>query len=188
MKTKIYNCVADLHLHSAYEMELEQSVWSSENLILLGDLVDKKNTLKKNIKKAQATIDSLKSLGVPYVASNHEGEQGLPDFYKDEETKVLFTHGHIVKANAEKYIKDAHTNWEGCSLFKYLLKGTYNRLPRLVPFSSDDARRASDLAKSYGCTTIIMGHAHLERIFDEHVLGVRVVVVPRGLTKITVEY
>ena len=188
MGTKTYNCVADLHLHSAYEMELEQSVWASENLILLADIVDKKNTLKKNINKAQTTIEQLKLLGVPYVSSNHEGEQGLPDFYKDEETKVLFTHGHLVKANAEKYIKDSHTNWEGCSLFKYLLKGTYNRLPRLVPFSVDDARRASDLATSFGCTTICLGHYHTIKTFDEHILGVRVVVVPRGLTQVTVEY
>ncbi|MFM6976907.1 MAG: hypothetical protein ACKOW2_08700, partial [Sphingobacteriaceae bacterium] len=156
MRTKTYNCVADLHLFSSYEMELDEAVWASENLILLADIIEKKNALKKNKNLTQFHIDYLKSLGVPYVSSNHEGEQGLPDFYKDEETKVLFTHGHLVKANAEKYIKDAHTNWEGCSLFKYLLKGTYNRLPRLVPFSSDDARRASELAKSFGCTTIIL--------------------------------
>jgi predicted phosphodiesterase len=139
-------------------------------------------SLKKDLKKVQSKIDWIKSLRIPYVASNHEGEQNLPFFYIDEETRSMFTHGCHLKKNAEKYLKDCRTKWEGSNYLTHVITGLASKMIHMVPFTKDDAKRASDFAKMYGCKNIILGHWHLS--YDENVNGVRVVVCPRGITEV----
>ena len=178
---KIFTIITDTHEGSFNPCLVSDEEYKKPNVIVLGD-IDLKRCLKKDVKKVQSKIDWIKSLGVPYVCSNHEGEQGLPLFYFDEETKTIFSHGCHLKKNAEKYLKDCHTTWEGSSYLMHILTGMASKFIHLVPFTKDDAKRASDFAKIYGAKNIVLGHWHVS--YDENVNGVRVVVLPRGLTTI----
>lgn len=178
---KKFTVVTDLHRGTLHE-KICTIPFENKNLILLGDIWDKKRALKKDSALMQAGIDCLISLKIPYVCSNHEGEQGLPEFYIDEETQSLWMHGHQCKKAYEKYKKDCETDWDGSNVVMHELTGLVNKLVHLIPFSENDAKRAVVLAKSKGCKIVCMGHHHLS--YDKVIDGVRVVVFNKGVHEI----
>ena len=178
---KKFTVVTDLHRGTLHE-KICTIPFENKNLILLGDIWDKKRALKKDATLMQAGIDCLIELNIPYVCSNHEGEQGLPEFYNDEETKSLWMHGHQCKKNYAKYKKDCETVWEGSGYLMHYLTGLANKMIHMVKFEKDDVKRAVALAKKHGCTTICMGHYHLD--YDEVVEGIRIIVLPQGVHEI----
>ncbi len=179
---KKFTIVTDLHIGSAFEIKAD--VLFKDNPVLLGDNFDFKGQLKKYNTKNRILFEEILKLKLIHVASNHEGEWGLPQFHIDEESSTMFTHGHLCKSNSEKYIKDSHTHWTGTNLLTWTLKGMVNKLIHIIPFRKEDAIRASNLAKMNGCSNIILGHYHTS--YDKSVNGVRVIVCPRGITEVIV--
>lgn len=180
---KKFTIVTDVHRGALQKIEFPYSdLIKYDNPILLGDNFDIKRALKKDIVALQKMIDLIKSLNIPYVCSNHEGEQGLPQIHIDCKTSTLFTHGHLCKSNADKYIKDCKTKWEGSSYLMHVITGLSSKMIHIIPFGKEDAIRASNLAKMHDCKNIVMGHYHCQ--YDENVNGVRVIVCPRGVTEI----
>ena len=179
-----FTVITDLHIGSAHQTMNSFYGTFQDNVIFLGDNFDFKGCLKKDIELLRLEFKELMRLNpdLPFLASNHEGEWGLPSIYKTGNT--LFTHGHLCKKNSDKYIKDASTQWKGTNFFLWYLKGLVNKAIHMVGFQKDDALRACELAKMHGCSAIVMGHYHLPKIYDENVNGVRVIVLPRGITTI----
>lgn len=180
---KKFLVVTDLHIGTLQEVKCTIPI-GYENLILLGDNVDLKRCLKKDLRVLKQQILKLFNLKVPYVCSNHEGAWGLLEFHIDEETSTLFCHGHQLKSNYEKYKEDCRTAWEGSGYLMHVLTGLANKLIHIVPFGKDDAKRAISLAKKYGCTTIVCGHYHTS--YDQVVDGVRIVICDKGITEVIV--
>ena len=180
---KVFNVVTDMHLGTLHET-IADGEFSKSNLIYLGDNLDFKRMRKSDIPAAQETMKDFISRKKISVASNHEGEWGFPQFHIDQETKTLFHHGHLFTDKAEKYMRDTHTTWEGSNFFMWLATGIAGNLPRLKKFSAEDAKRAAGYAKIYNCTCSVSGHAHVSKIYDEMVDGIRVISLPCGLTTI----
>ena len=113
MKLTIF---ADLHLYGpkAEDITIKELIDyknANENTFLLGDIIDFKNTRKKDMEKAKKDYIALKTVfGKDYIDGNHENNthfSGIPQTFNkvihlQDSRKLLLTHGHRIFWTAEK--------------------------------------------------------------------------------------
>jgi len=181
--------VTDLHRGMKHQKDynLEQIRNFNGLKINLSDNFDAKNALKKDILDLAWKDRELTALCNVKVQGNHEGitfQRDLPEFYFNGETKTLFTHGHILKKNYEKYRIDCQTAWKGTDWMTHYWKGIFNSMFRMVHFNQYNVDRALELMEMYGANTICVGHFHPSETIDMTVEGKRIIVLSQGVHEI----
>lgn len=186
-----YMPVADTHLFSKYEVpNIRQKVLdlpANENTILLGDIVDLSCCDKKNLDRARAVErDLLLKHGTNYLDGNHDPEYPIGTFKIIN--GIYFSHGDI-DANPIKWSKYRrnHLKNQGAGWFKKLfIMNTVSLFNELVGGKPklDFFVRASHEAKKYNCHTYVGAHFHPKQLIDVNYDGIRIVVVPQGITEI----
>lgn len=181
--------ITDLHqgMKHQKDYDIEQIRNFNGLKINLADCIDYKNCLKKDLLNLAWLDRELTACCNVKVQSNHEGityQNDLPEFYFHGETKTLFTHGHILKKNYEKYKKDCQTEWQGTDWMTHTWKGIFNSMFRMVHFNQYNIDRALELMEMYGANTICVGHFHPKETIDMTVEGKRIIVLSQGVHEI----
>lgn len=177
---------SDLHKGHTYEMKLK--IRFSKNVVLLGDNFDVKNILKKElsglIEKRTRAMEMVKSAGGIYISGNHSLEKlGECCVVRNG---ILFLHGDTIEygiSGANKY-----RTWgsPGKSAFYKKIHGILRQrwLDECNSVNKRYLNRARNLAIKNSCHTVCMGHFHPRKIIDKDSGGIRIVIVPRGVTRI----
>lgn len=183
MKFKVH---ADTHIGSPIEMlEAEvmnepATVWT----ILLGDIIDMANCEKGAVLKYRQMMETLRLRhGARYLCGNHERKTLVNELYIHG--KVLFAHGDI-EADPERWY-EYRGKPQGAGWFKRTFIIPFIReAEQIIERKPKDEflLRASKLAKEYNCETYVCGHFHPEKVIDMWAYGVRIVILPRGVTEI----
>jgi len=183
-----YNIYADLHLFGPYETEMP-IINRGSKTIALGDIYELKSCRKKDVPKVvEARRNLLNLLGDRYLFGNHELAQGRINFI-DYTNNTLFTHGDYVFWSDKKATKFRNGKNGSSTIKRFFLGIVHNKLRPLVPkwfLWPWEKKRAYIFAKKHNCTTIVCGHLHPLKTIDTTYKDVRVIVVPRGKTKILV--
>lgn len=181
-----FNIAADLHIGSPIEMHEEAIMQATpgEETILLGDIIDMANCEKGAVLKYRQMMDTLRLRhGARYLCGNHERKTLVNELYIHG--KVLFAHGDI-EADPDRW-HEYRGKTQGAGWFKRTF---------IIPFireaeqiierkpKEDFLKRASALAKEHGCETYVCGHFHPQEIINSFYDGVRIIIVPRGITRI----
>lgn len=203
-KKMIIRALADLHLYGpkamnewtvdkiiAYDIECKKK---GIKLLLLGDIIDVKNTLKKYIEEAKADVLKLKKhFGDRYVLGNHElkviGYQSSWDY--------VFTNSNspIIKAiHGQRFFWSTKksTDWEtrepkGISECKFNKMEAINYLDEKFWRDKKIKPKKKLMEKLYDYThanILLMGHKHPKETFDYMYRGKRFVIFKRGLSEI----
>lgn len=186
-----YTLVADTHLFSKYEVpNIRQRVLdlpANENTILLGDIVDLSCCDKNSLQNANRVHEYLEEKhGTNYLDGNHDPEYPIGTF--KILNSIYITHGDL-EANPEKWpqYRKKHLKKQGAGWLKKLFimntVSLFNELiggrPKIEFF-----QRAAKRAKANNCHTYICGHLHPKKLIDVNYDGIRIVVVPQGITEI----
>lgn len=186
-----YILVADTHLYSKYEVDgIRRKVLdlqASNNIILLGDIVDLSCCDKKSLQEANRVNEYLKQKhGNNYLDGNHDPI--YPYGSHVIRNGIYFTHGDY-EADPVKWTKyrEKHLAKQGAGWFKKLfIMNTVSLFNELVGGKPKQEffERASDVAEKNGCHTYVGAHFHPKQLIDVNYGGIRIVVVPQGITEI----
>lgn len=186
-----YMLVADTHLFSKYEVpNIRQKVLdlpANENTIFLGDIVDLSCCDKKNLDRARAVEkDLILKHRLNYIDGNHN-PRTVFGYYKIK-GDILFTHGDI-DADPVKWPKyrKKHLEKQGAGWFKKLfIMNTVSLFNELVGGKPkiEFFQRAAKRAKANNCHTYVGAHFHPKQLIDVKYDGIRIVVVPQGITEV----
>jgi predicted phosphodiesterase len=186
-----YTIFSDLHYFSPYADDI--ALTYEENTVYLGDIFDLKYAREKDVPAVLDSIDHLRNrVGVRYLPGNHElGSMEESDWIFIE-NGILFTHGHQFICWSDKMVEEwMHELKEGKSTLgrnitkmEYFIWEKPSHRPKQRYISN-----AVRLATQYGCHTIVFGHTHIHRLFDQTYQNetgeaIRVINVPRGKTVI----
>jgi UDP-2,3-diacylglucosamine pyrophosphatase LpxH len=174
-------------LHRGHPYEIKPKIKFSKNTVFLGDNFDIKNTSKKELAKIKKerteTIKAIKSTGGIYVSGNHSLKT-LKD-HRVIRDRILFLHGDIID-----YGSKAAKNWRLSKTsgknepYRKVLEIYRKIYPRHRKPNKKAIDKAVELAKKNNCHTICMGHFHPKKVIDIKKNKVRIVIIPRGRTKI----
>jgi predicted phosphodiesterase len=188
---EIYTIFSDMHFFSPYALDM--ALTFEENTIFLGDIFDLKYAREILLPVVRDSIDQLMSrVGARYLPGNHElGAMQETDWIFIE-NGILFTHAHKSICWSDELVKKwEHELEEG----KNTLGRTITKIeyffwekPSHTPKQKYIANALS-LAAKYNCHTVVFGHTHIKRIFDqtypnERGEAIRIINVPRGKTVI----
>lgn len=184
----VYRFITDLHLGTPIAITapadlLEASVEKIErlNLYYLGDNIDLKRCTPKDYPYYLTAITHIRRNFIDrFVSGNHELTTNA--IYKVIDNHILITHGDFAmwgeeKSFAFRRMKPA----QGYGLISRVVE-----LFRSGRVSNKDELRLSEFASSHNCDTLVCGHVHVKERFDEKVFGVRVIVLPRGLSEVEI--
>lgn len=183
---KKYKIYADTHLMSPIEILVEEVINEPKdpNTIFLGDIIDAANCKKSEVHLAKKAMDDLiLRHGENYISGNHSRNfLCYKDLVKDG---VVFTHGDL-EADFDKWAKYRFEPW-GASNFKRTFiipfireaEKIVNRRPK-----ESFLEAAAKLALNKDCHTYVCGHFHPDKLIDTVYKGIRIVIVPRGITQI----
>jgi predicted phosphodiesterase len=174
--------VTDLHVgNKKAEMPLPaKELLLNPSTYLTGDIIDlarcEKNELDKYMKLATELHEG--TCKGRYLSGNHEGWH-IPtnDIIIGN---VLLTHGDLAVDSAKWSDYRNKELGRGSGFFQWVIDKRYGHI------SKDEARLLAEYSKSRHCNVCISGHVHPKKIFDEMVDGVRVIVLPRGVTTLEV--
>lgn len=177
----LYSLITDLHLFGPYARK--DSIEKTKNTILIGDIVEGANCKKKDIPLVEKTIKELtEKFGEKYIYGNHEREGIKNNHYI--ENGIYFTHGDL-ESNYDKWMeyrfKPKGAGWFKRNIWSKIVN-EFDELDREP--KTDFLIAASNVAKKNGCKTYVAGHFHPKKLIDVTYNGVRIVIVPRGLTVI----
>jgi UDP-2,3-diacylglucosamine pyrophosphatase LpxH len=182
----IVTFVCDLHIGSPIQIMEDQymNVQSDENTFFLGDIIDLANCKKSEIKKYQDVYLQLKRKhGENIIPGNHE-RSGISE-HVIKRPNFVAVHGDL-QANLKRW-----TEYRSKPHGAGFLKRTF-----LVPFireaemiverkpKSDFLDRAADFSLAFGMNTYICGHFHPKNKIEIMHKGVRIIILPRGITKL----
>lgn len=180
-----YTIYSDLHIGAPHE--LEYKIKYTKNTVFLGDNFDIKNTIKNELHEIESfrkkTIDRLKKVKGIYISGNHS----LSPFKKNlfcVRKGILFTHGDLIDYQEKKGKKWRRKKKGVSKIFLRFLR-IVHKFIKHKPILQRHIRRAYSFAKSNNVHTIVMGHFHPKRIIDIKFKDVRIIFLPRGLTKIS---
>ncbi len=184
-----YRLYSDLHWGQA--SSILENIDPHNNDVFLGDIFDIKNTAKKDIPSQLAQQNVFRRrcylIGAFYIIGNHDL---IKDPYNTTQLNikrgnVLFTHGHLICWDEAKVQEWANKKPDGVGFFRRITLAVQQFVPRGIWKPSDiEIKRAIQLAKSYGCDTIVFGHTHTDKVVDFTIENIRIVNVPRGKTEI----
>lgn len=186
---RFWDICSDTHIFGVKEKKkYRKDVFECD--ICLGDIVDFTNTRKKKLDEAYAfhkkLKDKKKSL---YIFGNHEAQE--PPYYYVKKSNVLFCHGHTLlwsKEKVEKWENKKHGRssfiwypWRVAIKLTFLKRGMFDPKNEVI-------EKCADILSKYSCDTIVFGHTHTKKLYDEWFevddVKVRIVNVPMGRTKI----
>lgn len=178
---KWFKLFTDIHEYGCYEIPCQ---WDfGPNCYYLGDNVDLACCRPEDIESARTKLKAYKhAFQGRYVGGNHELEEVTHLKVGD----VLMTHGDYIfwpKIQADAYRKrKAGMN----PLMRFAVKILVGQIlaKRDWEINRLMKHRCLKLAKKYGCTTIVCGHWHPRTLQDFRYHGIRIVVLPRGMTEI----
>jgi len=182
---KEFRIYSDLHKGHIYEIKPE--IKFSKNTVFLGDNFDIGNVSRKNLdglkKLRLETIRKIKSVGGIYISGNHS----LTTHHSATRDGILFLHGDIIHYG-EKNSKLRRSKKPGKGSFyraalwtwKKIKSGEHNNIRNKY------LEKAKDLAMKNKCHTICLGHFHPRKLIDISYKGIRIIIVPRGMTKIKI--
>jgi UDP-2,3-diacylglucosamine pyrophosphatase LpxH len=179
---------SDIHIFAPHAIQVDMLY--NYDCIYIGDIYDIKNTPSDKLEialGAQKNHDQkCKNLGIANIFGNHDLEKSgnLPEFY--QLGTILFCHGFQICWDTDMIDRKLAIEPHGIGFLKSILVKSYSLLRAIVPAKLSQAKlqKAYDIAKSKGCTTIVFGHTHTQKIIDVVYNGVRIVNVPRGMTEI----
>lgn len=188
-----FNVIADTHYFGADPVKEDFSQLLKKiddyfsKTIILGDFIDLKNCEKKKLHEAKSLFKLYKdSMGAKYLNGNHECQQDI-----DVPLVTLgigFMHGDRIFNGFLGHIESRRHPLDGAGKFQRLLKGAFSKLRNVVEWNDDKLDREdvkyeiSKIAKEYGLHTIVCGHCHPSHVIDRMVEGIRIIIVPRGIT------
>jgi metallophosphoesterase superfamily enzyme len=181
---ELYNIYTDNHIGVPMQKcpELETmlaELVTQQNAISLGDNFELKNCEKKDLPRLIKSYQEHKQkFAGRFVSGNHDC-QGYSNDYTLTINGILFAHGDIILWGNKKAF-DFRSNKMGGG-FSFINKIALNRNGSI---SNSEAKELSAYAKKYNAHTIVIGHVHPAKIFDQNIDGVRVVCCPRGKTSI----
>lgn len=180
----------DLHLFAPNEMRahFDENKTYDQSVIFLGDIFDLANCKKSFVPKLREICKNfIERHQRTFVLGNHE-RAGTPfKFRYVVVNNTVFTHGDL-EANPDKW--GAYRKKEHGAGF---LKRTF-----IVPFiedaeqiidrkpKEDFLKRASTFAKEMGVTNYVCGHFHPKEMIVTDYDGVRIYILPRGQTVLSV--
>ncbi len=187
MKGVKYIIYSDSHIGSPYA--IRKKFIFTKNTVFLGDNFDLKNTHRERIdeveKERAETIKKCKKVGGVYISGNHSLKPIKSD-HKVARNGILFTHGDIVAWGPEKAAKWRKKS-KGLHPIGYHLLRMYKKIydGDLLLLRRKYLDRAHELALKNNCNTIVIGHLHPTELMDIQYNSVRIVIVPKGKTVIT---
>jgi len=164
---------------------VEDPLEYGDHIYYMGDIVDVKNSLKKNLFEAKELVAKIqKYAGDHYISGNHE----LMTFNMEHITAdgIYLTHGDIFS-----YGWDGALEWRKkeagkgkCWRFVRGLQKNYSRKEGVgTSVGSTKFKQACvEKAKEFNCHTVIIGHRHPKRLLKEVYEGITIYVLPRGKT------
>lgn len=177
--------ISDVHYGAPHERDIMlEAYYKMDNVILTGDIFDRKNTLKSDLPYYDKKYEEAKEVfGERYILGNHECEK--PDKYYLAKDGVLYCHGHTLFWDEKKV-----TRWEnkkpGKSWYRYMIYRLKHlrskRDGKVLKPSIGIKEKCLDLCKKHDCKTIVFGHTH--KRYDELYKDIRIVNAPRGVSKI----
>lgn len=190
MKVAVYS---DCHLDAPHEVPLikdeifdptfVKAKHEVDEVVLTGDIIDVDNCKRSKLGITKAKVERLKkAYGPRYVLGNHECEKPQKYYYKDDETKTLFIHGHTI-FYSEKKLRRWENKKGGMKYWRYkIYQWTHHSGRNGKPWKAkkEDVEMLVEMAKAYRCKNIVFGHTH--RVYDSTHDGVRIINVPKGLT------
>lgn len=183
-----YSLFADTHLeapHAKLSIKdfYKDRAYYNKRCILLGDIYDVSNCLKKDLYEVRVKVENLmRYFGKQYIQGNHECMK--PTRYYFVQDEILFCHGHTLFWD-DKKVKRWENKRGGRSAFKYFLyrfKHIREREGKTLKLKLSQQAMMQEKAKEFGCHTIVFGHTH--KSCDIIFRGIRIVGVPRGNTVI----
>lgn len=184
-----YTLVADTHLYSKYELKGARgkvlNLPPSDTTCFVGDIVDISCCNRKDLDLAKTTLSILQARHQHnWADGNHDAMGVEPEFFTIR--GVMFIHYDIL-ANAKRWSKYRADNKQGAGLFKKLFVMSFiklfDELDNGMP-KDDFFDRAVAFAKAHGCHTIVGGHFHPESVIEVKRDGVRVIILPQGITEL----
>lgn len=190
MKVTVF---ADLHLLGPQSLDIHPTtdVKSDGGAVYIGDNVDRAYCSPDDLPLADTMLRHFKKdFKNRYVSGNHELEEGhdyciLED---DDGARCLFTHGDYLLwsySEAKRY----RSRKPGANLLTRIYKGfIYNVLDKFLtyPITEKQKHKLAFYALGQKCGTIVVGHWHVCRVTEYQMHGVRIVLVPRGVTEIII--
>lgn len=155
----------------------------SRDTILLGDIVDRKNALHSQVKLADERMFKLLDLHPGrYLTGNHECYFQHTTLIEDG---ILFTHGDIPYYGDKWRMIRLHST--GCGRFLRFFKWIGSKYRTIFPYKPSDKHLTllSNMARGFNCHTIVIGHKHPKEILTYVHNGVKCVLVPRGISYLT---
>lgn len=186
----LYTIVADTHIGSKYQVDSDiidevMHLPKDDNTILVGDIVDRTCAPKDNL-VGIASIEKffIDTHGDNYLDGNHEARCAVANglFLRG----LFFTHGDN-EADPKKWRNYRASHKYGAGLFKRIaimpFISLFNELVGGKP-KEDFYKRAASRARMNRCHTYICGHFHPKKLIDTTYEGIRIIVVPQGITRI----
>lgn len=184
----LYNIVTDTHLFGADPTDIDLNQ-IPEDAIFLGDIIDLKNCHKDKTKEAMSLFLKLKSFKKEkYINGNHECQCDIDTPLIMNE--IAFMHGDRILYGYEKHKERRNHDTDGAGGFQRLWKGAFSKLRNVIEWNEDKLSNPliideiTNIALAYKVKTIVIGHAHPSKIIDQIVYGVRIIVCPRGHSKL----
>ena len=181
-----YKIFADTHIFSPIEIMREETLAepADRNTVFLGDIIDAANCKKSEVGFADDLMNVLmKRHRKNYISGNHS-RLGMSGSIMTQDG-VVFTHGDL-QANYKKWSKYRSEPW-GAGEFKRRFIIPFIREAELIinrKPSEDFLKAASDVARMFCCHTYVCGHFHHKELINISYNGIRIVIVPRGITNI----
>jgi predicted phosphodiesterase len=187
MHIKVYT---DCHVGSKY-LELDimpktREQVMQENAFCCGDSHEIKNCEPKDLPHIQhLQLEHWKVFEGRFVTGNHSCDKGKMPRHQiillPNGKKLMITHSDYQLWGEEKALKFRNEKpGQGSGLIQRAMSNWHGSV------SKKETKILADYSKSFGADIVCIGHVHPKKIFDEMVDGVRVIVLPRGVTTMEV--
>lgn len=190
---KEYTIYSDMHIGGPHQKNLLRDINNTKftkNTVFIGDNFDFQHSQKRDLLKVvefrKKVEEKVKEAGGIFLDGNHELhplEKGEFHVVRDN---TIFLHGDIVHWGFKKAKKYRDTKTCGnCDLawglllaYRQFFDGGKESLKK------KHIERAIHLAKKFNCKNIVFGHFHPKNLIVIMKDGVRIIVVPRGISRI----
>lgn len=173
----------DIHKYAPNEIPMREP-GDGEAVIYLGDIVDMAYCKEEMWEVALKDISDYSRH--TYIYGNHERAGNIERLAIMG--KTLFAHGDM-QSNPDKWGAYRQKPF-GAGFFKRNIFAKIIEIAEKVierPMKKEFLDRAAALAKEYGCVTYVCGHFHVRSIEMAIHRGIKIVVLPRGESRVYIE-
>jgi UDP-2,3-diacylglucosamine pyrophosphatase LpxH len=177
---------SDLHIFAPHEISDVLSVKineiESENIWLLGDIIDLKGCDPKDKSLCLGMLKSLNNMYKErYIKGNHDGDTIDPFFTRVG--NILMTHGDIICWDNSRAIDfRVGENFQGYGWIKRFINWARHLWKQRI--SKLEIEQATKYCKALDCNIIVYGHSHTKKLLVKKVNGITIYNIPRGRTEL----